>query len=211
MDDSGALRRQRGRPRDPEMEARVYSVVVLVFAEKGWAGFTLDEVARRSGVGKASVYLRWRDKRELLLAAMRDRLEPFRGWTHTGDLREDLKAMARYVFRMYWGWAGLAIMRLWLDARTYPDLFAELQNFYLFGSVKMVEDMVRSAAARGELPASTSPALVLGTLFGVATVQVSMAPPAPDEDVAYRTEVYVNQIVDMVLHGLRTADAGTAS
>jgi AcrR family transcriptional regulator len=189
------------------MEARVYSVVVLVFAEKGWAGFTLDEVARRSGVGKASVYLRWRDKRELLLAAMRDRLEPFHGWTHTGDLREDLKAMARYVFRMYWSWSGLAIMRLWLDARTYPDLFADLQNFYLFGSVKVVEDMVRSAAARGELPASTSPALVLGTLFGVATVQVSMAPPAPDEDVAYRTEVYVNQIVDMVLQGLRTADA----
>jgi len=185
------------------MEARVYSVVVLVFAEKGWAGFTLDEVARRSGVGKASVYLRWRDKRELLLAAMRDQLEPFQGWTHTGDLRDDLKALARYVFRMYWGWAGLAVMRLWLDARTYPDLFAELRDFYLFGSVKTVQEMIRSAVARGELPDATSPALVLGTLFGVATVQVSMAPPEPGEDVTARTEGYVDHLVDMVLHGLR--------
>lgn len=186
------------------MEARVYSVVVLVFAEKGWAGFTLDEVARRSGVGKASVYLRWRDKRELLLAAMRDRLEPFQGWTHTGDLREDLKAMARYVFHMYWGWAGLAIMRLWLDARTYPDLFADLRDFYLFGSVRTVEAMIAAAVARGELPESAEPALVLGTMFGVATVQVSLAPPAPGEDVTARTEEYVENLVDMVLTGLRS-------
>jgi AcrR family transcriptional regulator len=185
------------------MEARVYSVTVLVFAEKGWAGFTLDEVARRSGVGKASVYLRWRDKRELLLAAMRDRLEPFQGLTHTGDLRADLRAMADYVFRMYWGWAGLAIMRLWLDARTYPDLFADLRDFYLFGSEKAVQEMIRAAVARGELPEETSPALVLGTMFGVATVQVSMAPPEPGEDVSERTAGYVDRLVDMVLHGLR--------
>jgi AcrR family transcriptional regulator len=186
------------------MEARVYSVAVLVFAEKGWAGFTLDEVARRSGVGKASVYLRWRDKRELLLAAMHDRLEPFAGWTHTGDLREDLKAMARYVFGMYWGWAGLAIMRLWLDARTYPDLFAEIRDFYLFGSVRTVEAMISAAVDRGELPEGTPAQLVLGTMFGVATVQVSLAPPAPGEDVTARTEEYVEHLVDMVLTGLRS-------
>lgn len=189
------------------METRVYSVVVLVFAEKGWAGFTLDEVARRSGVGKASVYLRWRDKRELLLAAMRARLEPFQGWTHTGDLRADLKTMARYVFHMYWGWAGLAIMRLWLDARTYPDLFADLRDFYLFGSVRTVEAMIAAAVNRGELPEGTEPALVLGTMFGVATVMVSMAPPAPGEDVSARTEEYVDRLVEMIIDGLKAGRA----
>ncbi|WP_281898847.1 TetR/AcrR family transcriptional regulator [Phytohabitans aurantiacus] len=204
VETGGVSRRQRGRPRDPEMEARVYGVTVLVFAEKGWAGFTLDEVARRSGVGKASVYLRWRDKRELLLAAMRDRLEPFQGLRHTGDLREDLRWMARSVFQMYWSWAGLAIMRLWLDARTYPDLFAELRDFYLFGSISIVRQIVEAAAESGELPADTSPALVLGTIFGVATVQVSMAPPLPGEDLSARTEEYVDALVDMVLHGLRS-------
>lgn len=186
------------------MEERVYGVAVLVFAEKGWAGFTLDEVARRSGVGKASVYLRWRDKRELLLAAMRDRLEPFQGTTRTGELHADLRALARYVFGMYWGWAGLAVMRLWLDARTYPDLFAELRDFYLFGSVDTVEDIIRAGTAAGELPEDTSPALVLGALFGAATVQVSLAPPEPGEDLAERTDRYVDQLVEMLLHGLHT-------
>jgi AcrR family transcriptional regulator len=185
------------------MEARVYGVTVLVFAEKGWAGFTLDEVARRSGVGKASVYLRWRDKRELLLAAMRDRLDPFQNLHRTGDIQEDLRALTRSVFRMYWSWAGLAIMRLWLDARTYPDLFAELRDFYLFGSVAMVQQIIQAAADAGELPADTSPALVLGTIFGVATVQVSMAPPQPGEDLSARTDEYVERLVDMVLLGLR--------
>jgi hypothetical protein len=40
-------------------------------------------------------------------------------------------------------------------------------------------------------------------MFGVATVQVSMAPPAPGEDVTARTEEYVDCLVDMVLDGLR--------
>jgi hypothetical protein len=47
-----------------------------VFGELGWAGFTIEAVARRSRVGKAAIYLRWPSKAELLVAALRDRIGP---------------------------------------------------------------------------------------------------------------------------------------
>jgi len=39
---------------------------VALFGEAGWARFSVEAVARRAGVGKASVYLRWPTKEALL-------------------------------------------------------------------------------------------------------------------------------------------------
>jgi DNA-binding transcriptional MerR regulator len=52
-------RARSGRPRDPDLESRVLAAALRVYAEAGWSGFSFDAVARRAGVGKAPLYLRW--------------------------------------------------------------------------------------------------------------------------------------------------------
>ena len=52
----------RGRPADPDIEQRVLAAALTVYGEVGWAGFTLDRVARRAPVGKAALYRRWPSK-----------------------------------------------------------------------------------------------------------------------------------------------------
>ena len=47
------------------------AAALAVYAEAGWSGFSFDAVARRAGVGKAPLYLRWASKEDLLLAAFR--------------------------------------------------------------------------------------------------------------------------------------------
>ncbi|MGW0590086.1 TetR family transcriptional regulator [Streptosporangium sp. NPDC002607] len=49
----------RGRPPDPDLEARVHAAALDLYGEVGWAGFSLDLVARRARVGKAALYSRW--------------------------------------------------------------------------------------------------------------------------------------------------------
>jgi DNA-binding transcriptional MerR regulator/predicted nucleic acid-binding protein len=46
-------RARPGRPRDPNLESRVFAAALRVYAEAGWSGFSFDAVARRAGVGKA--------------------------------------------------------------------------------------------------------------------------------------------------------------
>jgi AcrR family transcriptional regulator len=55
----------RGRPADPDIEGRVLAAALTVYGEVGWAGFTLDRVARRAPVGKAALYRRWPTKEDL--------------------------------------------------------------------------------------------------------------------------------------------------
>lgn len=59
-----------GRPRDPEVDRRIAQAALDLFADAGWAGFAMETVARRAGVGKASLYLRWSTKEALLTDAV---------------------------------------------------------------------------------------------------------------------------------------------
>ena len=81
--------RRPGRPRDPQADEAITSAIVDVLAEQGFSGFTVEEVAARAGVGKATIYRRWSTKEELVLAAAERvmvHVEP----PDTGSLRDDL-------------------------------------------------------------------------------------------------------------------------
>src|SRR3954465_3041476 len=65
-----APRRGRGRPRTPGAAKRTLDAALEEYGEHGWSGFTMDGVARRAGVGKSTVYLRWQDKESLLTDAV---------------------------------------------------------------------------------------------------------------------------------------------
>lgn len=65
----------RGRPRDPQRDLAILRAARTVIAEKGFTGASMDEIARTAGVGKDTLYRRWRSKEQLvqhLLAELAD-------------------------------------------------------------------------------------------------------------------------------------------
>jgi AcrR family transcriptional regulator len=84
-----------GRPRKPGSDAAIMAAALELLRERGYAGLTLDDVADRAGVGKSSLYRRFRDRADLATAAIastqRELPQP------TGDLRADLIAYLRAV------------------------------------------------------------------------------------------------------------------
>jgi AcrR family transcriptional regulator len=63
-------RRAEERPRE------ICAAALAVFAEKGFAAAKLDEIARRAGVSKGTLYLYFKDKEELFRAVVRDTVSP---------------------------------------------------------------------------------------------------------------------------------------
>jgi AcrR family transcriptional regulator len=63
-------RRAEDRPRE------ICAAALEVFAEKGFAAAKLDEIARRAGVSKGTLYLYFTDKEELFRAVVRDTVSP---------------------------------------------------------------------------------------------------------------------------------------
>ena len=191
-----------GRPRDPEVDRRILDAAVAVFAEVGWSGFSVESVARRARVGKASVYLRWEHREDLLAEAVAAAFVPI-GTIDTGSLRGDLYALATTLLSLYAGPHGTAARRMVVESQVTPGV-AERWAYVRAGQVSAARAIVRRGVARGDIPAEVSVSLVLDTLCGAA-----MPHPvaAPDESPA-ATAAYATRLVDLVLAGARTGVEG---
>jgi AcrR family transcriptional regulator len=186
----------RGRPRDPDLERRVHDAVLEVYWETGWAGFTLDAVARRARVGRAALYSRWDSKAALLVEALEVR-SPLPVPVDTGSVRGDLTELARQLLDGYAGPAGLVTLRAALEARVHPDLLTGLTDTLNTSRLLAAREIVRRGVARGELPAATPTTLLLELVTGAVLSHVLFAPAAPRTD-----PTYADRVVDAALRAL---------
>src|SRR2546428_11114341 len=70
-----------------------------LLAEVGYARLTMDQVAARARVGKASVYLRWPNKVALVAEAIQHRSAVVPEVPDSGSLRGDMLAFLRALLR----------------------------------------------------------------------------------------------------------------
>ena len=188
---------QAGRPRDPRVDRRVADAAITLFGEAGWAGFSVEAVAKRAGVGKASIYLRWPTKQALLVEALRLRVGNI-DEVDTGSLREDLVRLARQILDLYLGDAGRAALRLGLEGDLIPGL-AEQLGALRTSEVLAARAIVRRGIGRGEIPEGTSITLLLDTLIGGATTHVQSTPKARLDALRADADRYAGQLVDFLL------------
>ena len=92
----GSRRAHPGQPRDPGVDAAILTAAVDLLAEIGYARLTMEQVAARAGVGKASLYLRWPNKVALVAEAIQ-----YRSGRHTGPSghREFARADSKLFLR----------------------------------------------------------------------------------------------------------------
>ncbi|MFJ8025494.1 TetR/AcrR family transcriptional regulator [Streptomyces sp. NPDC096311] len=192
-----------GRPRDPEVDRRVAHAAVSVFAEGGWTSFSIEAVSRRAGVGKASVYLRWNNKEDLLAEALTLQLGRIAD-VDTGTVRGDLAQLVRQQLELYAGEHGGAALRLGLEARTIPKL-ADRYEAMSQEQILAARAMVRRGITRGELPANTSVTFLLDALCGGAMNHALATPPHLRARVSETSARYAEEFVDFVLASVLVA------
>ncbi|MDT7707907.1 MAG: hypothetical protein QOG20_3514 [Pseudonocardiales bacterium] len=191
-----------GRPRDPGVDERVARAAADVFGQEGWAGFTVDAVARRAGVGKASIYLRWPNKEALLVGALSSRIDRVAD-IDTGSVRDDLVQLARQMLTSYLGDSGRATIRLLTDADTVPGVGEQVEKVRE-AQVLAARAIVRRGIRRGELRAGTSVTLLLDAVVGGCLNHVLATPAHLREQVAAGADAYAADLVAFVLRAVAT-------
>ncbi|NBE50044.1 TetR/AcrR family transcriptional regulator [Streptomyces boluensis] len=193
-------RARPGRPVDPDIEPRVIKATLEVYGAVGWAGFTIDAVARTSKVGKAAIYRRWASKQDLIAAAILSLKAP-KPVEVTGHLRDDLTEIANRVARRYLGPHGLAHIRAMVEAKVYPDVLGEALEHIRRGAIASGRKTVLAAIEAGELPPGTSPSLVMDGLAGTIMHHILMVPNSKLAKLADDPSTFIEQAVDFVLAG----------
>ncbi len=190
-----------GRPRDPQLESRVFAAALGLYSEAGWSGFSFDAVARRAGVGKAPLYLRWKSKEDLLLAALSARTSAIR-IPDTGDLRADLTEYACSLLTSRSSPEGWAFLRIHLEATVIPALHARVSAEVITPHVDGARALLQRALRTGRLPERTPIDLLLDSLYGAIVTRMILCTPAERAALADDPRRYARPIVDFVLGGL---------
>ena len=69
---SAEPRRRPGRPREPAADDAITRAALDLLAERGFQAATIEAIAERAGVGRNTIYRRWRSKEELIADALRE-------------------------------------------------------------------------------------------------------------------------------------------
>ncbi|MCW2142429.1 TetR/AcrR family transcriptional regulator [Actinoplanes cyaneus] len=191
-----------GRPRDPGVDRRITQAALDVFGDAGWAGFAMEPVARRAGIGKATLYLRWSSKQELLTDALTAGL-PRISDVDTGTLHGDLVELATQMIGLYAGPCSKAALRLHLEAASIAGI-AEHYGRMRTAQIAAARDIIRRGITRDEIPGGTSVTLLLDTLAGGAMMHALTTPPAERAALTAGAAGHARELVDFLLHAVAT-------
>jgi len=155
MEDRGSLtaepeRSRRGRPRDPAVDEAVLTAAVDLLAEVGYARLTMDQIAARAGVGKASVYLRWPNKVALVAEAIQQHSAVVPDVPDTGSLREDMLTFLRALLRRKSS-AQRALAAVTSEIASNPELRKAWRQSVTGTLSACVGMIIEHAIERGEL------------------------------------------------------------
>lgn len=143
---------QGGRPRDPTRDGVIRAAVLHLLAAVGYGALTMDAVASQAGVGKATIYRRWRTKQDLVIDIIAELNQAEIIPPDTGSLRSDLRDLLHALVALINGPAGAAILSLLSTVPHDPTLAEAFRGGPLDGWQHAFEHVWAHAAQRGEVP-----------------------------------------------------------
>ena len=188
------VRRGRGRPRSPGTDERITSAAAELMLQRGFDRTTVDEVAARAHVGKATVYRRWPSKEDLAVAAMETLYAVEMPEPSTGSIRSDLAASYRSVLEFVNTPQGEAFVRTSIVESVRDDRIAALYR----ASTERREGYHRvtfeQAIERGEVRADLDVDIAVQWLGGLLAARAITRRPMPSVD-------DVDALVEFTLRG----------
>ena len=191
---SAAPARKPGRPRSEQAEQAIIKAALELFAEKGPDGLCVEAVAARAGVGKATVYRRWKNKEDLLLAALGSLKSPLPA-PETGSVRDDLIAMVTVMSQDAVDPARQRQYTLLLgEGEKYPKLMARYAETVVEPRRDLIRSVLRRGIEAGQIRSDLDIEVAMLTLTGAAMSRGRCEIIPHDEEFAER-------VVDSLLRG----------
>ncbi|GAB3461323.1 TetR/AcrR family transcriptional regulator [Actinophytocola sediminis] len=169
----GIDERVPGRPRSREADAAILDAALDLLIERGAEATSIEQVARRAGVTRATVYRRFPDKTQLLIATVE---AAYGDPPPTPEIRD--------VEHLLAGWAAVLanprqrrlLRRLYGAVEDYPELARAYQRLFGRQRDQARRDVFEQARDRGQLPEDTDVDVLLDLLTGATWQHLAVHP-----------------------------------
>jgi AcrR family transcriptional regulator len=181
------------RRRGPALETALLDAAWDELQAAGYQGLTIEAVAARAGTSRAVLYRRWRNRPELVIAALRRHRPLLSGEVpDTGSLRGDVLALLRRMSARLAEIGPETVYGLLGDYFADAELFLRAQDQVLSIGAGVMGAILERAAGRGEARAGITPMIAtLPTVLFRQQLFVSRTPPAENVLTAIVDDVFL--------------------
>ena len=167
---SATLRpRGPGRPRDERADRAILDAALELLAEVGPTGLSVEEVAARAGVSKATIYRRFQTKDDLVVGCLSGLAVALPDGMPDGDVHD------RLVFLVERWWDsyvvspnGQVFHRVLAHAKSNPRLFEAFYDEVIEPRRELFRSVLRDAVAAGEIRPDADLELVVTMIIGTS-------------------------------------------
>jgi len=204
-----AVAKPRWRRRKDARPEEIISAALEVFSDRGFAATKLEDVARRAGVTKGTIYLYFENKEALFKALIRQTIVPViaRGEelvkSFTGSARDLFEQLVREYWRLVGETSLVGIPKLMMaEANNFP----ELARFYYEEVVTRGHRLMASVIERGVKAGEFRPVdvmvaakLAMSPLMHAVIARKAFSACMPE---GFNVTKYLDTHIDLYLHGI---------
>lgn len=196
-------RRKEARPQE------LLAAAIDLFVERGFAATRLEDVARRAGVSKGTLYLYYANKEDLFKAVVRQSIVPIIGDAEASvaEFEGHSAELLRHVILSWWRRIGATkasgISKLILaEADNFPELAIFYRQEVMTRGMRMFSTMLERGVRRGEFRAvdiAQTTQVLIAPMLMLSTWKHTIA---PCERCDLQPEAFLEAFLDLTLHGL---------
>ncbi|HEX9294125.1 MAG TPA: TetR/AcrR family transcriptional regulator, partial [Gemmatimonadales bacterium] len=206
---SSTATKPRWRRRKSARPEEILQAALEVFTDRGFAATKLEDVARRAGVTKGTIYLYYENKDALFKALVRETIVPViakgeaLAHSFTGTARDLFEQLIREYFRLVGDTPLSGIPRLMIaEAGNFP----ELARFYYEEVVTRGHRLMAGVLERGmkagefrRVDVAVATKLAMAPLMHAVVARKAFAACMPE---GFDVAKYLDTHIDLYLHGI---------
>jgi AcrR family transcriptional regulator len=207
---------RRSKPAKPRWRRRkdarpeeIIHAALAVFADRGFAATKLEDVARKAGVTKGTIYLYFENKEALFKALIRQTIVPViaKGeaiaQAFTGSARDLFERLVREYWRLVGETTLASIPRLMIaEAGNFPELARFYYNEVITRGHRLMEGVLARGIKAGEfkkVDLAIATKLAMAPLLHAVVARQAFAACMPE---GFDVPSYLDTHIDLFLHGI---------
>jgi AcrR family transcriptional regulator len=196
--ENGNGKRPPGRPRSEKARQAILQTTLKLLSENGFADFTIEGVAERAEVGKATVYRWWPDKGALIADAFASSITSRLHFPDTGSVYTDMSRQMRQLIKVFRSRRGRIVSAILAAGQSDKHLIAAFRDRFLWPRRREAYATLERGIRRGELRKNVDLDLVLDSLYGPIYMRFLIQHDRLTPD-------FVNRLCALVLNGAKVA------
>ena len=185
----------RGRPRSPETRAKILKAAYEMLNEVGFMDLTIEGVAARSGVGKPTIYRRWKTKAALAMDAFLEAVNPELAFPDTGTAKEDFREQMQKIVKLMNSPRGEVLASVIGCGQADEELIAAFRENWLIPRRKDAIAIFQRGVERAELRADVDAQVAIDALYSPLFYRLLLKHQPLNNK-------FVNELIELVMNGM---------